>query len=83
MYKVSLRGENQTVFAPTAFVGAPYSLAIDWVGRNLYWGDIIASTIQVVNMDGHNHYHKILLTNTGNDNGLAKPVAMCVDPAKG
>ena len=58
-------------------------MAIDWIGRNLYWGDIASSTIEVVNLDGDNHYHKTLLTNTGTATGVARPVAMTIDAASG
>lgn len=48
IYKVSLSGGNQTKFLADGFVGAPYVLAFDWVGRNIYIGNRKASNFEVV-----------------------------------
>jgi hypothetical protein len=43
-------GEKTPFFtdSDTGIVGSPYCIAFDWVGRNLYIGNIDASEIQLV-----------------------------------
>ena len=55
LYKVSLKGGNQTKFLPDGIVGAPYRIAFDWIGRNLYIGNQKASNIAVVKADGEKY----------------------------
>ena len=40
-------GQNKTDLLPAGFVSAPYCLAIDWIGRNMYLGSVDSSVIQV------------------------------------
>ena len=47
----------------------PDGLAIDWVGRNLYWCDKGSDTIEVTDLDGN--YRKVLI-----NEGLAEPRAI-------
>lgn len=54
----------------------PDGLAIDWVGRNLYWCDKTTDTIEVSKLDGR--YRKVLIKE-----GLQEPRALEVFPAKG
>lgn len=54
----------------------PDGLAIDWVGRNLYWCDKGSDTIEVANLDGQ--HRKVLI-----DSGLQDPRGMAVDPHSG
>ena len=58
-------------------------MAIDWVSRNLFIGNIGASTLEVVRLDGEDNYRKVLLANNGSELGVARPVALAVDPVKG
>lgn len=36
IYQISLKGGNQTKFFPNGMIGSPYTIAFDWIGRNLY-----------------------------------------------
>lgn len=54
----------------------PDGLAVDWVGRNLYWCDKGSDTIEVSNLDGK--YRKILI-----NEGLQEPRALALDPLEG
>ena len=54
----------------------PDGLAVDWVGRNLYWCDKKTDTIEVSKLDGK--YRKILL-----HEGLQEPRAIALDPSQG
>ncbi|KAL1115254.1 hypothetical protein AAG570_007285 [Ranatra chinensis] len=54
----------------------PNDLAVDWVGRNLYWCDKTLATIEVSKLDGR--YRKVLV-----HKGLAEPRAIVLHPGKG
>jgi len=44
---VTLDGRNRTDFVPYAYVGYPHAIAIDWIGRNIYWSNPARFTIEV------------------------------------
>lgn len=47
----------------------PESIAVDWVGRNLYWTDSDLECIEVATLDGR--FRKVLLnTNVTSPRGL-------------
>ena len=54
----------------------PDGLAVDWIGRNLYWCDKGSDTIEVANLDGK--FRKILI-----HKDLQEPRALTVDPIHG
>ncbi|XP_022241765.1 low-density lipoprotein receptor-related protein 2-like [Limulus polyphemus] len=83
VYKVSLKGGNWTKFLPDGIVGAPYTIVYDWIGRNLYIGNRIASNIEVIKTDGEERLRTLILTNDGTENGVAKPKSMVVHPEEG
>lgn len=45
------------------------SLAVDWVGRNLYWTDYVLETIEVSRLDG-THRTVLVSENVTNPRGL-------------
>lgn len=45
------------------------SIAVDWVGRNLYWTDFVLETIEVSKMDG-SHRTVLISENVTNPRGL-------------
>ncbi|XP_058055099.1 prolow-density lipoprotein receptor-related protein 1 [Anopheles bellator] len=51
----------------------PEGLAVDWVGRNLYWCDKGLDTIEVSRLDGR--YRRVLINSE-----LQKPRAIALDP---
>lgn len=75
--KSSLLGELN------GFVGAPYVIAFDWNGRNLYIGNRESSSLEVVKVDGVNKYRMVLLSNNGKDVSVATPVGIVLDPNEG
>lgn len=83
LYKVNLRGGNQTKFLPDSWVGAPYCVAFDWIGRNLYVGNRKASNIAVIKADGEKYYRRTVISNDGSEKGVARPKAMVLDPMQG
>lgn len=84
LFKASLNGGNQTKFLSDGIVGAPYCLAFDWLGRNLYVGNKKASNILVVKVDvADKNYRRIILSNDGTEKAVAKPKAIVLDPMQG
>ena len=57
-------------------LGVVEGIAVDWVGRKLYWTDSLASTIEIAGLRGENR--KRLITK-----GLSNPRAIVVHPASG
>ena len=54
----------------------PDGLAVDWVGRNLFWCDKGTDTIEVTSLEGR--FRKVLIKT-----GLQEPRALVVDPFHG
>lgn len=40
-------GTNRTEFAPTAILGSPVGLALDWITQNLYYTNPATQSIEV------------------------------------
>ena len=86
LYRMNLGGGNKTGLLgelDTGIVGAPYTLAFDWVGRNLYIGNKKASNIEAVKVDGKTKHRAVILSNDGTDLSVAKPRAIALDPFDG
>ncbi|XP_071451711.1 low-density lipoprotein receptor-related protein 2 [Hetaerina americana] len=92
IYTTNYGGGNKTVFlgggagsegSVGGIVGAPYAIAFDWLGRNLYIGNRLASNLEVVKVDGKTKHRLIILANDGNRTSVAKPKAICLDPGDG
>lgn len=67
----------------SGIVGSPSTFAIDWLGRNIFIGNKIASNIEVIKIDGETKYRTIVLANDGNKTSVARPKSMCLDPLEG
>ncbi|KAL3288606.1 hypothetical protein HHI36_003043 [Cryptolaemus montrouzieri] len=63
----------QTLHSPT--LQNPDGLAVDWVGRNLYWCDKGLDTLEVSTLEGK--YRRVLLSS-----GLEEPRAIALDPVE-
>lgn len=85
IYTMPYGGGNKVEFfsQEIGIVGAPSSIAFDWVGRNLFIANRLASNIEVIKMDGKYKYRTIVLTNDGNETSIAKPKGLCLDPIDG
>ncbi|CAH1397949.1 unnamed protein product [Nezara viridula] len=85
IFSTPVRGGNRTEFltADSGLVGSPYTIAFDWLGRNLYMGNRLASNFEVVKVDGKVKHRAIILANNGNETSVAKPRSMCLDPSQG
>ena len=86
-YRSNLGGGEKTAFfteADTGIVGSPYCIAFDWVGRNLYIGNIDASEISLVRVEGKLKYRMLILdSRSGNETGVAQPIALALHPNTG
>lgn len=51
----------------------PENIAVDWVGRNLYWVDSVLQTIEVSTIDGQ--FRKILF-----NKNITSPRGLALDP---
>ena len=60
----------------SATVRNPDGLAVDWLGRNLYWCDKMTDTIEVSRLDGR--YRRVLVRTD-----LQEPRAIAVHPFRG
>ncbi|XP_053453877.1 low-density lipoprotein receptor-related protein 2 [Nycticebus coucang] len=58
------------------YVMQPDGLAVDWVGRHIYWSDVKNRRIEVAKLDGR--YRKWLVTSS-----LDQPAAIAVNPKLG
>ena len=66
--------EEQTV--AQAEVKFPEGIAIDWIGRNLYWSDSGTDRIEVSHLNGTSR--RVLVSEN-----LDEPRAIVVDPGEG
>lgn len=78
-------GGNKTQFLAgiTGVVGAPSCLAFDWLGRNMYIGNRLASNIEAIKVDGKLKYRSVILANNGKSDSVGKPNAIALDPVEG
>ncbi len=84
IYRANFDGSNTTVFLPTAIPGDPYCLSFDWIARNLYVGNRISQSIEVVTTKQQNQSRAVILSNNGAaQNGVLFPVSIAVHPQKG
>lgn len=67
--------EGQEMLVRTE-VDHPDGIAIDWIGRNLYWTDTGMDRIEVVRLNGS--ARKVLIADQ-----LDEPRAICLDPQSG
>ena len=72
----NLTQEKPSELEHIATLQNPDGLAVDWVGRNLYWCDKGSDTIEVSDLSGN--YRKVLIKD-----GLQEPRAIAVDPHYG
>lgn len=83
IWQVKTSGTNRTQFAPAAFMGTPSGLAFDWIGRIMYYTNPTTKSIEVIRVDGNQHYRKTLITSTGKPEAVGLPVGIALDPARG
>ncbi|KAI6192728.1 EGF-like domain-containing protein [Aphelenchoides besseyi] len=82
IYRTNMTDANRTQLLNTQIVNDPYCLAYDWNGRNLYIGNKISQTIEVVRTQGEN-YRATILMNDDSPTAVAQPVSIAVDSDQG
>ncbi|XP_063382257.1 low-density lipoprotein receptor-related protein 2 isoform X1 [Cydia fagiglandana] len=85
IYTMPYGGGNKEEFFgdDTGIVGAPSAIAFDWLGRNMFMANRIASNIEMVRIDGKIKYRTIILANDGSRLSVARPKGICLDPTEG
>uniref|UniRef100_A0A6Q2Z9A5 Low-density lipoprotein receptor-related protein 2 n=1 Tax=Esox lucius TaxID=8010 RepID=A0A6Q2Z9A5_ESOLU len=83
IYRVKTDGTNRTQFAPSSILGSPSGLAFDWITRMMYYTNPTNKAIEVIRVDGDQHYRKTLITDTGKPEGAGEPIGLALDPANG
>lgn len=87
VYKYNLATGNRTLLLDpakdTGIVGSPYTIAFDWYGRNLYIANKLAGNVELIKVDGKFKYRMIVLGGNSADTGVAKPIALALDPFHG
>lgn len=82
IFKTDLKTSNRTQLLATQIANDPYCLAFDWHGRNLYVGNKISQTIEVLRTQGE-QYRATILHNDQSTFAVAEPVSMAVDSTHG
>lgn len=60
----------------------PEGMAVDWMGRNIYWADTGTNRIEVARLDGH--YRQVLICkDIDTPRSLDNPRSLALDPAQG
>ena len=60
----------------------PEGMAVDWMGRNIYWADTGTNRIEVARLDGQ--YRQVLVCkDLENPRSLDNPRSLALDPANG
>ena len=86
LFKTKLGGGEKINFfdeVDTGIVGSPYCMAFDWVGRNMYIGNIEASEISLVRVDGKLRYRMLVIDSNGEDTGVGQPISVVLHPGSG
>lgn len=60
----------------------PEGMAIDWMGRNIYWADTGTNRIEVARLDGQ-HRQVLVCKDLDNPRLLDNPRSLALDPAHG
>ncbi|XP_052741747.1 low-density lipoprotein receptor-related protein 2 [Bicyclus anynana] len=85
IYTMPYGGGNKVEFIgqDTGIVGSPSAIAFDWLGRNLFMANKVASNIELIRVDGKVKYRTIVFANDGSKLSIAKPKGICLDPTEG
>lgn len=58
-------------------------MAYDWYGRNLYIGNRVSQTIEIVRTQGPQQFRATILSNDQSPTTVAQPIAIALDPDRG
>ncbi|VDD90121.1 unnamed protein product, partial [Enterobius vermicularis] len=80
--KASFSTSNRTKIMASLVIDDPYCMALDWNSLNLYVGNKISQTIEVVRTQGKQH-RAVILHNDQSPLTVAQPVAIAIDSDRG
>ncbi|XP_015230707.1 PREDICTED: low-density lipoprotein receptor-related protein 2-like [Cyprinodon variegatus] len=83
IWRIKTNGSDRAQFAPNAYMGSPSGLAFDWISRIMYYTNPTSRTIEVIRVDGTEHYRKTLIASNGKPEGTGEPFGIALDPARG
>ncbi|CAI4230259.1 unnamed protein product [Auanema sp. JU1783] len=83
IYKTSINAGNKTQILSSQEIDDAYSMTFGWNGRNLYVGNKVSQTIEVIRTVGDKQYRATILTNDQSPTAVVQPVAIAVDSDKG
>ncbi|RCN53216.1 Low-density lipoprotein receptor domain class A [Ancylostoma caninum] len=82
IYRSSINAGNKTQLYSSQIPDDPYCMAFDWNGRNLYVGNKISQTIEVVRTVG-TQFRAVVLSNDQTPTAVVTPVSIAVDSDRG
>uniref|UniRef100_A0AC35G4G5 EGF-like domain-containing protein n=1 Tax=Panagrolaimus sp. PS1159 TaxID=55785 RepID=A0AC35G4G5_9BILA len=82
IFRTQMASSNRTQILTSEISDDPFCLAFDWNGRNLYIGNKVSQTIEVVRTQG-TQFRATILNNDNSPTAVANPVAIAVDSDKG
>ena len=84
IFKASLNSGNATKFFNDELIGSPSCLSFDWIGRNIFIGNIKANNLMIIKAEfDEKAYSRVILANDGTEVGVAKPKSIALDPIYG
>uniref|UniRef100_A0A914GSI0 Low-density lipoprotein receptor-related protein n=1 Tax=Globodera rostochiensis TaxID=31243 RepID=A0A914GSI0_GLORO len=82
IFKTELLTNNRTQLLTAQIPNDPFCMAYDWNGRNLYVGNKISQTIDIVRTEGE-QFRAVILHNDQTPTAVAQPIAIAVDSDRG
>ncbi len=76
IYSAGLNGTNSSIFIENG-LDITEGIAIDWVGRNLYWVDSALETLEVCGLESP-HYRAVVI-----NQNITQPRGLALDPRAG
>ncbi|CAJ0568186.1 unnamed protein product, partial [Mesorhabditis spiculigera] len=82
IFRASLSNNNRSQIFASQVPDDAFCMAFDWNGRNLFVGNKISQTIEVIRTSGK-QYRATILTNDQSPTAVVNPVAIAVDADRG
>uniref|UniRef100_A0AC35U3P2 EGF-like domain-containing protein n=1 Tax=Rhabditophanes sp. KR3021 TaxID=114890 RepID=A0AC35U3P2_9BILA len=83
IWKSLINSNNRTQIHSSSIPDDFSCIGYDWNGRNLYIGNKVSQTIEIMKTYGESRYRATILTNDQSPTAVAEPVAIAVDSDRG
>ncbi|XP_055342132.1 low-density lipoprotein receptor-related protein 2-like [Paramacrobiotus metropolitanus] len=83
LWSISFDGSDRTRLLRTGLIGSPYSVAYDYIGKNLFIGNVEQKQILVTRTGGKRQLYKVIVGNNGTEASASQPVSLAVSPQEG